>query len=194
MFPAIFRVFLDTNVLYPPAVRDLLLRAAEAGLIQVYWSEQVLEELRRNLVPARVTKAQAEKLLTAMRVAFPAATVRGYEPLVRAMRNHPGDRHVTAAALAARAKVIVTNNAKHFLKRDLPPGMEAQTADAFLRKLFALEPHLMLMALRRQAAAKRAPPVSLDRHLDGLTRTLPGLAADVRGYLLARQEPDESDA
>lgn len=128
MFPAIFRVFLDANVLFPAAVRDTLLRAAEAGLIQVYWSEQVLEEMRRNLVlRGQCTEDRAAVLVATLRRAFPTSVSTGYEHLVPAMRNDLGDRHVVAAALAARAEVVVTNNLKHFRKEHLPKGMEAQS-------------------------------------------------------------------
>ena len=43
-------VVIDACSLYPMYLRDTLLRAAEARLYRVYWSEQILEELRRNLV------------------------------------------------------------------------------------------------------------------------------------------------
>jgi hypothetical protein len=37
VFPATFKVVLDANVIYPFTLRDTLLRAAAAGLYQVYW-------------------------------------------------------------------------------------------------------------------------------------------------------------
>jgi hypothetical protein len=37
-------------VLYPAALRDMLLRAAENGLYQPRWSALILEEVRRNLI------------------------------------------------------------------------------------------------------------------------------------------------
>ncbi|MFY0580952.1 hypothetical protein ACN28S_47925 [Cystobacter fuscus] len=43
MFPAPFAVVLDANVLIPFSVRDTLLRAANEGLIQIYWSEEILK-------------------------------------------------------------------------------------------------------------------------------------------------------
>lgn len=184
MFPAIFRVFLDANVLFPMAVRDTLLRAAEAGLIQPYWSARVLEEMRRNLVKqAQCSEQQADKLVAIINREFPDSIVSGYESLVPSMKNDPGDRHVAAAALMAQAQVIVTNNLKHFRKEELPPGMEAQSADDFLRHLFDLAPRKMLEVLRKQAADKRKPPLTFSQLLDGLTRSVPGFIKDVRDYL-----------
>ncbi|MCP3104949.1 PIN domain-containing protein [Myxococcus sp. K15C18031901] len=183
MFPAIFRVFLDANVLFPMAVRDTLLRAAEAGLVQPYWSERVLEEMRRNLVKqGQCSEEQSARLVAIIHRAFPESLVTGYEQFEASMRNDPDDRHVAAAALLAHAQVIVTNNLKHFRKVDLPSSMEAQSADDFLRHLFDLAPRKMLDVLRRQAEDKRRPPMTLDQLLDGLSRSVPGFIQDVRGY------------
>ena len=55
MFPAPFRGVLDACVLFPFSLRDTLLRAAAKDLYQLYWSEQILEEARRNLVASRTT-------------------------------------------------------------------------------------------------------------------------------------------
>ena len=43
------RVILDANVFFPFTLRDTLLRAVSDGYFQLYWSEQILEEARRNL-------------------------------------------------------------------------------------------------------------------------------------------------
>src|SRR3712207_360231 len=99
---------LDASVLFPAAVRDTLLRAAAAGLYQVRWSDEILEEVRRNLVSTgRATHEQAQRLIDMMRQAFPEAVVEGYEALVQLMTNDAKDRHVLAAAVASRVQVIV---------------------------------------------------------------------------------------
>lgn len=181
MFPAIFRVFLDTNVLFPSALRDTLLRAAETGLVQVYWSEDVLKELERNLVrTGRHDADGAARLIRTMRRAFSTAEVRGYQHLIPSMPNHPKDRHVVAAAQVAGAQVIVTNNLADF--RTLPPGMEAQDADTFLQGLFDLNPEVLVGVLTQQAADKGNPPLTLDQLLGGLARSVPGFISEVRAW------------
>ncbi|MDQ2785038.1 MAG: hypothetical protein M3Y58_08555 [Chloroflexota bacterium] len=53
----------DANVLVPLSVRDTILRAAEAGLCQVRWTDAILIEVERTLVRQRLTTAaQAARL------------------------------------------------------------------------------------------------------------------------------------
>ena len=100
MIPGRFRVVLDADVLFPCLLRDTLLRAAEHEFFQLYWSAEILEEVRRNLVATDTTNEhQAQQLVNAMDGAFPEAMVNGYQDLVDAMPNHPKDRHVAAAAV-----------------------------------------------------------------------------------------------
>jgi hypothetical protein len=39
-----FTVVYDANVLYPSSLRDLLIRVAQAGLVQAKWTEAILDE------------------------------------------------------------------------------------------------------------------------------------------------------
>lgn len=175
------RVVLDANVLYPFSLRDTLLRAAEFGLFQVYWSDEILEETRRNLVAsAGVSEELAERLITLMKTAFPEAVVAGYGTLVDSMANHPKDRHVAAAAHKADAQLIITHNLKDFVP--LPQGIEARSPDDFLCDLFDLDPQGMFALLRAQAEALRNPPVSLDSLLTGLAKTVPSFVQVVAAY------------
>jgi predicted nucleic acid-binding protein len=179
MFPAPFKVVLDANVIYPFSLRDTLLRAAAAGFFQVYWSAQILDEARRNLINAgRMTDAQAAHLGMAMARAFPEAMVTGHEPLIAAMKNDENDRHVVAAAVRAGAQVIVTANLRDF--RHLPDGIEAQSPDDFLCNLFDLDPEGMLALVGRQAADLRVPALTVEELLRGLERTVPEFTASLR--------------
>ena|SRR5690606_432005 len=63
MFPAPFGALLDANVLYPMSLRDTLLRAAAAGIYQVLWSAEIVDEARHDLVAdKRMSGAQAQRL------------------------------------------------------------------------------------------------------------------------------------
>jgi predicted nucleic acid-binding protein len=181
VFPAPFRVVLDANVLFPFSLRDTLLRAAERGLFQLYWSQEILAEARHSLVArGQIQEGQAEHLFSTMTDAFPEAMVTGYEPLVPVMKNDPKDRHVVAAAVKAGAQVIVTNNVCDF--HDLPEGIEVQSADEFLCNLFDLAPDVMVDLLAAQAAALRKPARSLDELLAGLVKLVPDFVELVNAH------------
>ena len=61
-----FVVVYDASVLYPGTLRDLLIRIAQAGMVQAKWTEQILDEmsaaLRRNhpdLDPTRLDRTRS---------------------------------------------------------------------------------------------------------------------------------------
>lgn len=169
-----FKVVLDANVLFPFTLRDTLLRAASARLYQAYWSEQILDEVCRNLVERGMLPEKADRLRSEMARSFPEAFVSGHEKLVGAMENDPKDRHVAAAAVAAGAQVIVTSNLRDF--HPLPSGIEAQSPDEFLCNLLDLNPDGMLRMVREQATALRRPPRSFDDVLAALMKSVPEFA------------------
>ncbi|MGQ0507891.1 MAG: PIN domain-containing protein [Myxococcaceae bacterium] len=179
----IFRVLLDANVLFPLALCDTLLRAADADLYQPYWSERVLKELEDALIrEMECSETGAKRRVAAMKDYFPAAMVSGYEHLIPAMLNDPGDRHVAAAAVAAGAQVIVTNNLRHFRKEDLPQSIEAQSPDEFLTSLLSLRPQEMMRVLIEQAGDLKNPPMSIDELITGLERSVPIFASSARQH------------
>jgi len=47
-------VVYDASVLYPSTLRDLLLRIAQAGMVQAKWTEAILDEVFTALRPAWV--------------------------------------------------------------------------------------------------------------------------------------------
>ncbi len=179
MIPAPFKVVLDANVLFPYSLRDTLLRAAAAGFFQIYWSDLILEEARRNLVDRNITTAaQADRLVATMKRAFPEALITGHETLIPSMKNQEDDRHVAAAAVKAGAQVIVTSNLRDF--RELPDGIEAQSADHFLGDLFDLNPDGMVELVMEQAAGMKKPPRSFDELVCSLTKLVPEFTELVR--------------
>jgi predicted nucleic acid-binding protein len=114
---AAISALLDSCVLYPARLRDLLLSLAAAGFFRPFWSEMIHEEWIRNVLANRpdLTRAQLDAARSAMDRAFPAASISGFERLVPTLKlPDPDDRHILAAAIHARAELIVTVNLKDF--------------------------------------------------------------------------------
>ena len=75
----------------------------------------------------------------------------------------------------------MTENLKDF--RELPDGIEAQSADIFLCNLFDLDPEGFIDMLREQAADLVKPPMTFEELLDRLSRSAPDLVDLVREHL-----------
>ncbi|CAM2921705.1 PIN domain-containing protein [Skermania piniformis] len=106
---------LDACTLVPIRLASTLLWIAEAGLFQPLWSEEILDEVERNLPKIGVEPARAKRRVANMRSAFGAeALVDGFDGLIDRMLCHPKDRHVLAAAVHENADALVTFNLKDF--------------------------------------------------------------------------------
>ncbi|MEM9725945.1 MAG: PIN domain-containing protein [Pseudomonadota bacterium] len=130
---------LDACVLVPLIVREVLFAAAAQGLFAPRWTTRIEEEWRgAALKEARGLPLEAiEGDLAVARLRFPDALVQGWEahegPLSLPDWN---DRHVLAAAIAAGAAVLVTDNLRDFPRKRLAPhGVRAVGSDAFLIEL-----------------------------------------------------------
>jgi predicted nucleic acid-binding protein len=170
-----FGVVLDACVLIPATLRDTLLRAVEKGMYRLHWSDEILDEVRRNLVKREMTSSEnAQDLIDQMDNFFPEANVRGFEVLIPSMTNDKKDRHVLAAAVMSRSQVIVTSNIKDFPKKALEPfGVEAQTPDEFLTHLFYLNSALLMEILSEQAHDLNDPPLTVPEVLEVLVIVAP---------------------
>lgn len=110
-----FKVVLDACVIFPASLRDTLFRAADAGLYRLHLTDNILEEVRRNLVKQRgISEDKAQQLVNVIKGYFPEAFVTGYTLLITSMPNDEKDRHVLAAAVVSNSQVIVTQNLKDF--------------------------------------------------------------------------------
>jgi predicted nucleic acid-binding protein len=153
---------------------DTLLRMAEHPRLSLpKWSQQILEEVSRNLSSKWDMPAEkVERRENALRSHFPEAMVDGMGPLVDLMSNHPGDRHVLAAAVKCNAELIVTYNRRHFPPESLEQWqVEVQGPSTFLRGLYDLEPGLFMQKVHAQADAIG---MRLPRLLSALAKNTPG--------------------
>lgn len=176
-----FVAIYDANVLYPSVLRDVLIRVAAAGLVQAKWTETILDETFRNLKANRpdLDPDKLTRTRTAMKGAIRDCLVVGYEPLIDAVQlPDPGDRHVLAAAIRAKAQVIVTFNLKEFPQETLALwDVEAVHPDAFLEAQIDLNPQIVYAVLQRIADSCKKPPLTVADLLESLERT--GLVASV---------------
>ncbi len=179
-------VILDSCVIFPMPLCDTLLRAAEAELYEVHFSQEILDGATRNLVKkGRMTEVKAARFQEVIKNTFPEAIIEVPASLVEAMTNHPGDRHVVAAAIVANAKVIVTDNLKHFPKEALEPyDIEAQHPDVFLTKLFDNDPESMVEVIRQQVEDLKNPPHNVAEIIERLEKNnrVHEFASKVRFY------------
>jgi predicted nucleic acid-binding protein len=112
------RVFVDTNVLFPFSVMDLMLALTEDFVHEVLWSEALLAEWERVIVrQERRSAASAASITAAIREFFPDSEVSEAEYL-HLVKNMPGDdpddRLHMAAALAGGASAVITWNRSDF--------------------------------------------------------------------------------
>lgn len=160
---------LDANVLYPPALRDLFLWLAAGGLYRPRWTETIHDEWMRSVLADRpdLTRAQLERTRTLMDQVDPQSLVSGYEARIPALHlPDADDRHVLAAAIEAKATVIVTFNLSDFPAAALTPlGLQAQHPDVFLCALFDAAPSPFLAAAAQHRASLRRPPKTGEEYL-----------------------------
>ncbi len=137
------KLLLDTCVLYPTVMREMLLAAARRGHFTPLWTTRILDEwarAARKLGPQGETQAIAEIAL--LRAAWPAAELPpapGIE--ARLWLPDPNDIHVLAAAIAGSAEAIVTLNATDFPRNILAEeGLERLDPDSLLMSLWLRAP------------------------------------------------------
>ncbi|WP_027587220.1 PIN domain-containing protein [Acidipropionibacterium thoenii] len=188
-----FSAFLDTCVLVPSVLRDLLLELGTSPAYRPLWSDKIEEELatvirRRHRERGRdadETEAYITRLRRNMNAALPDARVKDWEALAGQITGapDPGDIHVIAAGALGHADVIVTFNLKHFPERILPGSLFAQSPDDFLRDLFGLYPRQVLLGLNKISSrtGQKGPRWTVDDILARLEKNgVRGFVADVR--------------
>ncbi len=171
---ATFTALYDACVLYPAPLRDFLMRLALTDLFRARWTARIHEEWIEAVLKARsdLDRAKLERTRDLMDSNVRDCIVTGYEPLIEGLQlPDADDRHIVAAAIRARADVIVTFNLKDFPNPYLAGfGIEAQHPDEFISHLIDLAPGAVCAAAKRQREGLRHPPKSVEEYLDALSR------------------------
>lgn len=154
-----FICVLDTNVIYPVEIRDLLFWFAYYDLYTPKWSKHIFDEWTRVMKRKGVGDKEAKKRIEKANLAFPDALVSNYKKLIDGLElPDPEDCHVLAATIKTNANVIVTNNIKDFPNDYLASyGLTAKTADEFLTDIIDLNPGQAVEAFREMVLNRKNP-------------------------------------
>lgn len=179
-----FIAVLDTNVIYPVIIRDLLLWFAYYDLYTPKWSENIFGEWKKVMGKKGISEEEANKRIQKVNSAFPDALVHNYKGLIEHLKlPDADDRHVMAAAIKTNANVIVTNNVKDFPEEYLQSfGLNVKTADDFLTDIIDLNQEQAIAAFKEMVLNKKNPALDEFKVLDQLRNA--GLA-DTANYLHA---------
>ncbi|GAA4606063.1 hypothetical protein GCM10023195_21430 [Actinoallomurus liliacearum] len=169
-----FVVVYDANVLYGNTVRDLLIRIAQAGMVQAKWTHKILDEMLVNLAANRpdIPAKKVARLRDLMNAAIRDCLVEGHESLIEGLKlPDPNDRHVLAAAIKAGAQVIVTSNLADFPAEELAVwGIEAKSPDDFLLDQIDLDDRIVWACIQQIVDSRVNPPETIEDVLDTLER------------------------
>lgn len=167
-----FKAVLDTNVIYPIVIRDLLFWFAFYELYTPKWSSTIFEEWKNVMLRKGITTEEAEKRALRANSVFPDALVSNYEGLIASLcLPDINDRHVLAAAIKSNADVIVTNNLKDFPEEYLNSlGVKAKSADDFLTDIIDLNPEIAIKAFKEMVLNRKNPNMDEFEVLESLRK------------------------
>lgn len=181
-----FSCVLDTNIIYPIEIRDIIFWFAFYDLFTIKWSHHVFTEWVEVMRRKNVSEKDIQQRIANANAAFPDAQVNNYEELIDNLDlPDPNDRHVLAAAIKTNASIIVTNNVKDFPQEYLSKfSIKAQTADEFLTDIIDLNPDVAIAAFRKMVLNRRKPDLDEFQVLDILRKRELKLTADYLHSLL----------
>lgn len=172
-------VILDTCVLLPSRLSDVLFDLMLEGLYFAYWTGDVEAEFLRNWphVHPDASKSGARRLKAFQRACKNGHLITGYDG-ARFMsrvpaRVHENDRHLVAAAFvlingidddddpAVHKVMIVSDNTRHLAVADTRKlGIEVIKAGALLDRLFGVAPRRTIQAIAKSVNDLQSPPYS----------------------------------
>lgn len=181
------RAVLDTDIIFSRVLHELFGRlAAEARLLDLLWSDELLDEARRVLVERKpLPRGIADRWVGFLCDAFPAGRVDlaaaqlSIDPAK--LTTDPDDAHVCALALAGNADMLLTFDRGYLREALGAHGIEVADPDAYLYTQLATEPDAILDALQAQRAVWSDGERTMDELLDVFERArTPDFARRVR--------------
>ncbi len=164
---------LDANVLYPLLLRDFFLTLAEFKRFQPKWNLKIQQEWTSNLLKnnTSISRAKLQRTQAQMALAFPDSEVSNYQTIENDLKlPDPDDRHVLAAAIKAKADLIVTFNLKDFPIDYLKNfNLKPIHPDDFAVQLISHNKKASENAFSEQVKRLRNPPLSREEILENLS-------------------------
>jgi len=161
-----FVVVYDASALYPNAQRDLLIRIAQAGLVQAKWTTEIIEEMARARLRRKpdLDPARLDRLKALINHSVPDCLVFGYQQLIEGLKlPDPDYRHILAAAIHSGAQVIVTANVRDFPADDLADfNIEAKTPDDFVLDQIGIDDRVIFACVQDIANCRTSPHTAQD--------------------------------
>lgn len=179
-----FICVLDTNVIIPIEIRDLLFWFAHDGLYTPKWSKHIFDEWESVMRRKNVSEIEIVKRINWAHLAFPDAMAKNYENLIEYLElPDPKDRHVLAVAIKTNADIIVTNNLKDFPTDYLETfELFVKSADDFLTDTIDLNPEIAMQSFQKLVSNRRNPDLDEYQVIDAFRRNHLSNTAD---YLYA---------
>ena len=180
-------VLADANILFSRTLRDYFLYAADAGAIEIHWSQQILDEMSTNLRAQRGLSQTATNRLEELMNGFIEYALISIDPaevtVAQTVEMDAKDRHVLAAALSVEADILLTDNTRHFPRRWMNErGIELLGAAELLLRLAEHFPDEFRVAHVRTV---QSSPRSEADVLAALERSVGHAAADAIRHVIA---------
>lgn len=181
-------VFLDDCVLVPITLTNVILTAADHGLLKPCWSPEVIEEAVEAICRVRpgLDEKRIRHRFAAMDRAFEGSSVSGDPSVLDGwVSPDPDDLHVIASAIAAEADVIVTANVRDFPKAVMAGlGLLVMSPDELLLGLLEDNQEEVIHCVVEMAAASYHPQRTPREILMALELSgVPNFAAEARRLL-----------
>jgi excisionase family DNA binding protein len=173
--PFVAKVFVDTNVLFPFSLMDLMLALTEDGIHDVMWTDALLDEWERVIVEKqRRSPDAAAAITTTIREFFADTRIppQNYQSIVAKVDGpDPDDNVHMAAAVAGQVQALVTWNEKDF-NCDFMKNHAVMVVDpdTYLCTLFEEFPVEVVGTITRIAAGKRRPLLAPSDIVNALDR------------------------